>query len=70
MECLYPSWAPCCGLTTRRRRIGGTAAQRNTETMHIPGLPSAHFKGRWTRPKLSVSAYKFAAQLFFEQTGV
>jgi len=40
-------------------------ARRHGEHVHTADLLPVQFKGRLNRPKMSVSAYKFAAQLFF-----
>lgn len=40
-------------------------ARRHVEHLHAANLLPVQFKGRLNRPKMSVSAYKFAAQLFF-----
>jgi hypothetical protein len=39
--------------------------RRHMEHLHAAHLLPVQFKGRWNRPKMSVSAYKFGAQLFF-----
>ena len=51
----------------RRWTVNGylRVARRHGEHVHTADLLPVQFKGRLNRPKMSVSAYKFAAQLFF-----